>query len=239
LRRDVAAPRKFTARVFAYLDHVHRDRQLPAAAKAVAYVVSQHWNEKKGDAFMSTKTIAAEAGLGQTHVRRMLPHLVARGHMRIDYGSRGSGHPNRYWPIEPTTAQLSDAIEPQVIAIEPPLAMNHLQHNGAPPARRTGYVDREEKSNLDPVRIFDALEDVYPLDLSDSTAASKKLILAKLLKEGADPAEIITAAKAYGDHLSQNGGETLPMDVWLKRRSWEQRNGSCQGKPASADTPRQ
>ncbi len=92
--------KEFTRRVFSYIKQVNRDKDLPSAAVRVGLVIADHWNEKDGDAHPSLLTIALESGLADGTVRRMLPHLIERGHLAIKVGSRGSGHPNHYQPLE-------------------------------------------------------------------------------------------------------------------------------------------
>jgi hypothetical protein len=87
--------KKFSARVFAYIKQANRDKGLPSAAVRVALVIADHWNEKSGEARPSLQTIADESGLGEGTVRRMLPFLIERGHLVVQWGSRGSGQPNR------------------------------------------------------------------------------------------------------------------------------------------------
>jgi hypothetical protein len=82
-----------------------------------------------------------------------------------------------------------------------------------------------------------ALDDVYPWN-SDNTNASKKII-AELINENADFGDILASAEVYCKLLSEHGGDTLPMDQWLRQRPWEKRNRPCQEEPASAATPRQ
>ncbi len=92
--------KEFTRRVFGYIKQMNRDKELPSAAVRVALVIADHWNEESGEAHPSLQTIALESGLGEGTVRRMLPALVERGYLAVQVGSRGSGHPNRYWPLD-------------------------------------------------------------------------------------------------------------------------------------------
>jgi Helix-turn-helix domain len=92
--------KEFTARVFAYIKQVNRDKELPSAAVRVALAIANRWNEESGEAHPSLQTIALEGGLGEGTVRRMLPVLVERGHLAVQWGSRGSKHPNHYWPLD-------------------------------------------------------------------------------------------------------------------------------------------
>ena len=154
--------KKFAARVFAYIKQVNGDSELPSAAVRVALVIADHWNEEDGFARISTDTIADEGGIGQGTVRRMLPHLIERGHLTVEFGCRGSGHCSKYFPLEqPTKAHLDVARKEPTVAIleeaarerfrqikepkpqikEPPLAMNTLEHTSGPPGPRSVPVE--------------------------------------------------------------------------------------------------
>jgi hypothetical protein len=161
----VRSTKEFTRRVFAYIKQVNRDKELPSAAVRVGLVIADHWNENDGDAHPSLQTIALESGLGEGTVRRMLPHLIERGHLSIQTGSRGSGHPNHYRPLEKSAnggaiesanggviakkpkAPFSKIKAPSETKKAPTGALNTVEHTehskSAPPARSTARVDRE------------------------------------------------------------------------------------------------
>ena len=156
--------KEFTRRVFAYIKQVNRDKDLPSAAVRVGLVIADHWNENDGDAHPSLQTIALKSGLGEGTVRRMLPHLIERGHLAIQVGSRGSGHPNHYQPLEKSAnggviesakggaiakkpkAPFSSIKAPSETKKAPTGALNTVEHTehtkSAPSARSTARVDR-------------------------------------------------------------------------------------------------
>ena len=94
----------------------------------------------------------------------MLPHLIERGHLAIQVGSRGSGHPNHYQPLEKSAnggviesanggaiaekpkAPFSRIKAPSETKKAPTGALNTVEHNehskSAPSARSTARVDR-------------------------------------------------------------------------------------------------
>jgi hypothetical protein len=100
-----APSREFKRRQRDYQVQVRTDLAMPPNAKLVCWIVSEHWNEESGEAFVGTKTIAAEAGMSATTVKRMLLEPRMAVHMRIKFGSQGSNNSNRYWPIEHTGVQ--------------------------------------------------------------------------------------------------------------------------------------
>ncbi|UGY28171.1 helix-turn-helix domain-containing protein [Bradyrhizobium septentrionale] len=164
--------KEFTRRVFAYIKQMNRDKELPSAAVRVGLVIADHWNEESGEAHPSLQTIALESGLGEGTVRRMLPALVECGHLAVQVGSRGSGHPNRYWPLDESAnggaiksanegvienanggvsaakpkAPFSGIKAPSETKKAPTGALNTVEHTehskSAPPARSTARGDR-------------------------------------------------------------------------------------------------
>ncbi len=93
----IDAKRKhFTKTKFVWIDQVMRDKLLLSSAKVVVYVISQHINIESGEAFPSTETIAEWGGLAPSCVRKALKALADSGHLEVQWGKRGRGHPNRY-----------------------------------------------------------------------------------------------------------------------------------------------
>lgn len=191
-QRETQEPRKAPSREFkqrqrAYLVKMRTDKKFPAPAKLVCWVVCEHWNEQTGDAFLRLDTIATESGISQTNVRNMLQHPRMPTHMRIEFGSRGVGHSNRYFPIEEIDVTAAKSIEqtgaqseihqlsnskPPIEHFSPPIeqtgALNHINHNNhsAPSVARTCYVDRgdvkeQNSASLLRERAGGALDDPY------------------------------------------------------------------------------
>lgn len=163
---------EFKRRRRAYIEKVRCDQKLPAPAKLICWVISDHWNEESGEAFLSTNTIAIEAGLSPTTVKRMLLHSRMVDHMRIEFGSKGSGNSNRYRPIErgsvqsigstldqfdgtppnPPLVHSNAANGPFSVPIGPPVDMNHTNHSNnhrsAATPRAPMYADRPVSTKL-------------------------------------------------------------------------------------------
>jgi phage pi2 protein 07 len=218
--------REFKLRQRAYVVKVREDTKLPGHAKLVCWVVSEHWNEKSGDAFLSTNTIAKEAGISQTNVRNMLKHPRMQIYMRIEIGGRGSGHPNRYWPIEHPSAQSEAPIEQFSPPIEHPSAMNHINHS-APPARSSEYVDRDDLTEPEPQPEISARERAYyttsgvhpkgPNTVAEDNQC--KAIFFEALDRGIDQEEIISAAERCDEHHAE------PLIDWLRNERWKEQRG--------------
>src|SRR4051812_24785904 len=84
-----AESRAFTRAIFANLDVIAADRELPSPAFRVAYVISQHLNKKTREAFVGTDLIASKAALSKSTVRAMVEKLRERGHYVVEFGRQG------------------------------------------------------------------------------------------------------------------------------------------------------
>jgi hypothetical protein len=145
-------------RVFQWLEQVNADKNLPSSAFKIAFVIAQHLNEETGEAWPSTETIGSYCALYPSSVRVMVDNLVKHGHLAVEWGRKGRGHPNKYRPIlkpqQPAVLRSRrkpqpDETKPQPDDLktaagchEPP--KNHLNnhHQSAPPARSSVPVDR-------------------------------------------------------------------------------------------------
>src|ERR1700687_4423584 len=101
---------------FAWLDYqVLPDPELPASAKLVCYRISDGFNDRDSDgrAWESCENIGAAVGMSEKTVITMVRRLHACGHLRVEWGKQGRGHPNHYWMIlKPASAQVFDEIKP-------------------------------------------------------------------------------------------------------------------------------
>jgi hypothetical protein len=93
---DAQARKEFTRNIFVWLDQIVCEKSLPSNGFAVAYVISQHLNRETGEAFPSTETIGDRSGLYPASVRAMVKALADAGHLAVEWGRKGRGHPNRY-----------------------------------------------------------------------------------------------------------------------------------------------
>ncbi len=179
---------------------MREDTELSASAKLVLWVISEHWNEQTGEARVGTATIARETGMSQANVRLVLQQERMAMHVQIEVGSKGSGHSNRYRPIEhlsaqsdaPETAQSDAPIEPPPaqypVPIEqflPPIeqtsAMNLSNHE-----ERTSPVERGRASSAPPQ--LDEVLQCYP----DASEPLRQTLISAL-RSGMTPAQIYAA----------------------------------------------
>lgn len=222
-----APSREFKRRQREFVVQVRTDLAMPASAKLVCFVVSERWNEADGFARMSTDTIAEEAGMSQTNVRKMLKHPRMPVHMRIEPGRQGRGHTNRCWPIEHTgalsigpTVDQADRLKEHFSTIkEHTGAMNLKNHTEGAPSVLPSLVDRQEQTTEVSARerAYCSLSGVHPKypKTADDDAACRAIFF-KELDSGTDPEQIISAA----EHC-ENSDKTPPMILWLQQRRWQ------------------
>ena len=85
------------------------DHSLPPAAEVIGIVLSKYFNNDYGGAaWPSLRTIGDDAGIDKATAIRTLRAMEARGHLRIEWGKRGSGHVSKYWmaDILPQVGQI-------------------------------------------------------------------------------------------------------------------------------------
>src|SRR4029078_7818009 len=100
--------------LFAWLDQIALDNDLPSSAFKVAYVIGQHINRQTGEAFPGSDRIAARIAMSQATVIEMVRKLDANGHPGVDQGRAGRGHANRYRMIlKPQPAEVSGSPKPR------------------------------------------------------------------------------------------------------------------------------
>ena len=109
---------------FWWLNHqVLPDPELPASAKLVLYRISEGFNDQQSDgrSWEGYKSIADAIGMSEPTVVAMVHRAEALGHIRVEWGQKGSGHSNQYWMIikpqpaewKPQPADMNQSIEPR------------------------------------------------------------------------------------------------------------------------------
>jgi hypothetical protein len=140
---------EFKKQRFRWLDQVLVDPELPASAFKVAYRIGDDFNDvqQDGRAWEGCKEIARAIGMSEKTVITMVRRLNARGHLRVEWGKQGRGHPNNYWMIlKPASTQVSDQIKPASTpnktcahAGEPRESNHEGTPIGVPSWRESGY----------------------------------------------------------------------------------------------------
>jgi hypothetical protein len=124
---------KFTAMQFTWLHQINEDIELPASDLKVALQLTRHFNEKEGGrAFPGYETLAEgcepytkDIGVSEHTVIRSVRRLQERGHLRVEWGKPGRGHPNQYWMIiKPASVQVSDAVKPASVSARKPASVS-------------------------------------------------------------------------------------------------------------------
>jgi Helix-turn-helix domain len=104
--RQANQAKTFTKQKFAFLGRLAADRELPPRAAAIGIVLVEHFNHKHGGAaWPSCRTIAAAIGADKATVLRTLRAMEKRGHLRVEWGSQGSGHVSKYWMADAEKVQ--------------------------------------------------------------------------------------------------------------------------------------
>ena len=81
---------------FRYLDWL-LTKNVPSGGFRLLYAITQHFNEmNQFHCFPSIETLAERSSRSKPTVWEMLPKLEKLGTIEIEWGSRGSGHPNTY-----------------------------------------------------------------------------------------------------------------------------------------------
>src|SRR5262245_33109795 len=106
----------FKRQAFAWLEQMKRrikERAYPATAFLIAHELvcakKGYFNEEHGGAaWPSCKTLADAIGKSEATVISMVHRMEAGGDLRVEWGSRGSGHSNRYFMIlkKPQSAEV-------------------------------------------------------------------------------------------------------------------------------------
>jgi hypothetical protein len=138
---EIKTRTQHTRDLFAWLNQVKADGDLPPSAFKVAFEIGQHVNRKSGEAFPSSDRIAARISMSQATVIAMVRQLQTNGHLSVDPGRAGRGHSNHYRMIlKPQQPEVLEApkidtakpqpAEPQPAKIKPqPADMNHFINN--------------------------------------------------------------------------------------------------------------
>jgi hypothetical protein len=123
--------KEWTKQTFAFLHRANEDPGLKPCDIKVVVALTKHFNESKGGAaWPSYKTIADEIGMSEHSVVRSIRRLHARGHLRVEWGKQGRGHPNRYWMAlaaaeeKPARPQVSEPVKPAPAPAVKPAPVN-------------------------------------------------------------------------------------------------------------------
>jgi hypothetical protein len=259
-----------TCKHFQWLNQIKADRELLPSAFIIAFEIGQHFNRKRGGAaWPSYLTIANAVGLDEATVVRLVRRLHQRGHIKIEPGKRGRGHPNRYFMVvqKPARAQVSQKIKPASEPLKPAPTQENLLEPLMGNAKAFPHkVERDRANAHAPLDVAGAIEgaapsfeeeeaskethlhlvanenpgDRKPTDASNvvhlgaepfaelaeiwarpwaDDEAVDRMAFAKALREGADPAEIVEAAKCWVA-AADEPRFLQPLAKWLNARRW-------------------
>jgi DNA-binding transcriptional regulator YhcF (GntR family) len=133
--------------VFAWLNQIKRDREVPAGGFKVAFEIAQHISHISGQGFPGMDRVAENIGFAESTVRKAVDQLEALGHLDIERG-RGRGNSHRYrMIIKPHVDAVLEAVKPHVDAVLEG-AQNRTQrvHKTAPGENKTAPGGQENRT---------------------------------------------------------------------------------------------
>ena len=234
--------KEFTRKVFRWLAQIKNDREMPNSRALFALQLIEHFNEGKGGAaWASCKRVAQGMGTSQATVINLFHLFERRGHLKVDWGTQGSGHSNRYSMIikkgQPTN--LSKTIKGQLAEKKgQPTNLTLLKNqNGAPKAplmereRRSlaltdppgalapnGGAPDEKKGEVATIeRWFAELRAVWARPWLDDEAADRAAFFRATAE--VDPANILAGAQVWTAAVEPRFRK--PLKKWLDARGWE------------------
>jgi hypothetical protein len=155
-----------TCKHFQWLNQIKADRELLPSAFIIAFEIGQHFNRKRGGAaWPSYLTIANAVGLDEATVVRLVRRLHQRGHIKIEPGKRGRGHPNRYFMVvqKPARAQVSQKIKPASEPLKPAPTQENLLEPLMGNAKAFPHkVERDRANAHAPLDVAGALKGAAP-----------------------------------------------------------------------------
>jgi hypothetical protein len=229
--------KQFTIELFAWLNRIKADADLPSSAFKVAFEIGQYFNRTTGEAWPSTETIARGIAMSQATVINMARKLAAAGHLHIEPGRPGRGHSNRHrMLVKPTDLHVTKPQRTEVYKvgktsgsapenlsaeqIKPqPADMNHKNnhqsnHQGAA-LRAAAPVDRD----VTPVtavtaegkaRAFSALVELYPKQPFNGDDSHCRELLNQLIDAGVDFEDMLDGAALHaGDCEKKRNSRSL------------------------------
>jgi hypothetical protein len=207
---------KFTAMQFTWLHQINEDIELPASDLKVALQLTRHFNEKEGGrAFPGYETLAEgcepytkDIGVSEHTVIRSVRRLQERGHLWVEWGKPGRGHPNQYWMIiKPASVQVSDAVKPASVsarkpasaAIKPAPVQENLLMNLEGVPKKEHPPGREREASL-------------ALSTSPDPGGTRL--------NGAPPDSASPSEEKQSKKEPASGGTTVVTDYGELRRAW-------------------
>jgi hypothetical protein len=250
---------KFKRQTFAWLNQMKarvRDGFYPPTAFMIAYeLATQHFNEECGGAaWPGCKTLGDAIGKSEATVIGLIRRMEAGGDLRVEWGSQGRGHSNRYWmvlkpqPAEVLRAEKTSkptAGKPQFSARKPQLAKenhlkkNHLREDIYPPAadRDRGAPDQPDATAAPliddpPASDFAAFWNAYPLHKGQLAA---RRAFDRAIRR-ASPAEIVAGAERYAaERAGLDPRFTKHPANWLAAGCWTDEPPPHAGGPPPID----
>ena len=99
--------------LFAWWKQVNRDPDLEKSDFKIAFVIGDHINRDKGEAWPALETIAEECAVTKATVIAAVRRLTDAGYLAVDPGRAGRGHSSRYRRVLKKVQPLNLLPEPK------------------------------------------------------------------------------------------------------------------------------
>lgn len=107
------------------MHQVKADTAIPAGTFKVAFQLTAYWFWDNPIAYRSCQTVAEAVGVSEATVIRALHLLHDRGHLNVQWGTQGRGHPNRYSMIlKPAPVQVLKDGKPAPAQVRKPASVS-------------------------------------------------------------------------------------------------------------------
>ncbi len=132
---------------FAWLDQVADDHSLPPSAFRVAYELSRHVHREKGYAWPSQAKLAADLGMAERHVRRLVEAIIERAHLAVERGPNRRASNHYRLVLKPTSAtEQPDLFERTPESGRNPVSTGHGSPDKKSSTGHSGSFERTPKS---------------------------------------------------------------------------------------------
>ena len=206
---------------FALANAIMLDKGLSLAARVVGWYIADHVNTRRGYAWPSQDTIAADLGIGVRTVRRAVSQLG--GYFQI---TRRRRRANEYRPLTGQTGRSRCLDRPNRAPKRPHLAShpyNDPLNKILVPRKRATRPRRTHDKKAD--KKFAAFKAAYPKrDGSQGWQPARKHF-GTAIKNGVSADDLIAAAGKFADSLPADtrGTKFVPMaETWLCKKNYSE-----------------
>jgi hypothetical protein len=208
------------------------DRELSPAARLVGWYLADHLNNRRGYAWPPQEQIAADLGICERSVRYAIEQLEGR-HFDIDRSNRQHEYRPRTTPADFAAIDDDDTgkifhdtgkgCTPKPAKDVPPSLENLLHPRIESPESKKGGTEKARKQASSDASCFEDFWKAKPSRKGSNPKHHARLKFDVAVKAGADPQQIVAAAKQWATSETKNiGTEYVAMAAtWLHQRRFE------------------